>query len=216
MNVIPAVIPESRKHLEETLALVFSFAQDVQIDITDGVFVPNTSFPYNDNTSISTLEPLLKERSFELDLMINKPEEAIDEWLLLNPSRVVMHIESTKAISKCIQKVKDTGTSIGLSLNNDTNLSVLDPYYDEIDFVQVMGIAQIGKQGESFDERVLERITAIRNNHPECEVSVDGSVNKETIVRLREVGATRFVAGSAILKADNPKEAFEELLMVIQ
>ena len=73
-----------------------------------------------------------------------------------------------------------------------------------------MGIAKIGSQGQPFDERVLERVRVLRAEYPELTISIDGSVNVETVVLLSQAGADRFVSGSAILKAKNPAEAFHE------
>ena len=66
------------------------------------------------------------------------------------------------------------------------------------DFVQVMGIAEIGYQGEPFAEAALGRIRELRQAFPDLVMSVDGGVSSDTIVRLVEAGAQRFVSGSAI------------------
>ena len=75
-----------------------------------------------------------------------------------------------------------------------------------------MGIKEIGSQGQPFDERVLSRIRELKSIAPAILVSIDGSVTTETLPRLKEAGALRFISGSAILKAEEPREAFDALL----
>ena len=100
---------------------------------------------------------------------------------------------------------------MGIALNNDTDLSVLDPLMHHLDYVQCRGIAEIGRQGNSFDERVLDRVATLRGKYPELTISVDGSVNEETIKQLAEAGANRLVSGSAIIKSDDPAAAYQKL-----
>ena len=100
---------------------------------------------------------------------------------------------------------------LGLAINTTTSIDVLAPYCHRIDFVQCMGIARIGFQGEPFDERVLDQVRVARSTRPDMPISVDGAVNMETAKRLVETGATRLVSGSAILEADDFTQAIAEM-----
>ncbi len=73
-----------------------------------------------------------------------------------------------------------------------------------------MGIDKIGFQGQPFDERVLEQVKNIREKFPEKIISVDGSVNEETISELSDVGVNHFVMGSAFFENENLIEALED------
>lgn len=107
------------------------------------------------------------------------------------------------------------GRMVALALNNDTPLERLAPHLLDIDGVQCMGIAEIGAQGRSFDERVLNRIREIRSKYPELSIGVDGSVNEETIMRLKEAGANRFVVGSAVFDTPDPAQAYDALSKLV-
>ena len=100
---------------------------------------------------------------------------------------------------------------LGLALNPDTSLDTILPYMEKIDFVQCMGIARIGYQGQPFDERVLTQINQLRVKYPNLPISVDGGVNIETAALLKQAGATRLVAGSAIFGASDVSEAITGL-----
>lgn len=218
-RIVPAVIPSSRQQLDATLEILKGFASHVQVDIVDGVFANPTSWPYSEESGIeAALETLrFDDVSVEFDLMIQNPEETLDTWLKTKPSRIIVHIESTNNLDTVLAHAKVHEYELGLACNNDTDLGVLHEIDREaVDFVQLMGIAEIGSQGQPFDERVLERVREVKEAFPELPVSIDGGVNKETLPLLREAGADRFVAGSAILKADDPEAAYQELVQLAQ
>jgi len=214
-KIIPAIIPKSLDDLCAQISLVKSATNSFQVDIVDGKFVPFTSWPALDGGMPSDMNKVIGDFDIELDLMIQRPEYTISMWLETNASRFVIHVESSDDIRICIDKVKEAGKKVALSLNNDTDISEIEEHINRIDYVQCMGIAEIGRQGNSFDERVLDRVSSLKKKHPELEVSVDGSVNFETIQRLRDAGVDRFVSGSAIFGNDNPAEAFSELTEIV-
>lgn len=214
-HIIPAIIPKSLAHLRETLASVSGFAREVQVDIVDGQFVPFTSWPYGAGEQVSDLAAVSSVFDIEVDLMVQNPEAVLPEYIAAGAKRVVVHIESVTDIEAILSHRAAHEYMLGLSLNNDTPLDAITPYLSHVDFVQCMGIAQIGAQGASFDERVLERISTLRETNGMLEISVDGSVNEETLQKLFAAGANRFAVGSAILAADNPEAVFAHLSELI-
>lgn len=214
--IVPAVIPQSREHLDHSLDAVSGFAREVQVDIVDGNFVPFMSWPmrageWDEVDTLISEGGMGDEQLLEIDLMILHPEETLTEWMALGFTRFVIHVESTHKIPDIIRQLKSEEKVVGLSLDNGTELAEIEPYIGDIDFVQCMGIAEIGKQGNPFDERVLNRVTILKEQYPELEVSVDGSVNIDTIGRLNDVGVDRFISGSAIYGVSDPETAYREL-----
>lgn len=211
-TVIPAIIPDSLESLKMHLTSLAEVTSVFQVDIVDGKFVPFVSWPYNDRSEPKAINSYIEGLKIEFDLMIQNPEVALPEWLMTNAERFVIHIESTRDLPQCIALVKDAKKKIGIALNNETSFSGIEEHIAEIDFVQCMGIAEIGKQGNSFDDRVLLRVEEIKKAYPGLEITVDGSINVETIERVHEAGATRLVSGSAILESDSPIGTYNELL----
>lgn len=210
--VIPAIIPTSFSHLEETLRQVAPFAREVQVDVVDGKFVPFTSWPYMEGAKVSDLSQFTDDFIIEVDLMLNNPEEVILEYLDAKVRRIVVHLESTQKLNDIIAIRKEHDFKLGFSINNDTPLEVLTEVIEHAEYVQLMGIAHIGSQGQAFDERVLERIVTLKNRYPSLLISIDGSVNQSTISKLAHAGADRCVSGSAILKEESPEEAYDALV----
>jgi ribulose-phosphate 3-epimerase len=77
-----------------------------------------------------------------------------------------------------------------------------------------MGIAEIGYQGQQFDERVVAKIMKLRNMSPDIIISVDGGVNFETAPILIHAGANRLVSGSAIFKSEDINSTIKKLQTV--
>jgi ribulose-phosphate 3-epimerase len=238
MDVIPAIMPDSYDDLVAKAKRIRGLVPLAQIDIMDGAFVQSKSWPYTEGgvktephfialSSQSEGMPFWEDLDYEIDLMIAKPEAHIDEWLPLGASRLIFHIEAIKDLEVFFAHAifqpgaREIGgtkvVEVGMSIDPDTSIErikecFLKPnYIGKIDFIQCMGIAKIGYQGQPFDERVLERVNDLRVDFPNLPISIDGGVSKDTAKLLRQAGATRLVAGSAVFKAHDPEEAIRSL-----
>jgi len=213
--IVPALIPTSAEQIRSVLAAL-SFSPEIHIDVVDGNFVPFVSWPYTEEGGDPIEVHKTTDRfTLEVDLMVQSPLMAADSWLTAGADMLVFHTE-TIDLAAFTRFVESTRISIGICANNDTPLEVLVPYIEVADYIQLMGIAKIGSQGQPLDERVFERIAELKVKFPKHPITVDGSVNKETIVRLAKVGADRFICGSAIVGASNPEQAHLELAKLIQ
>ncbi len=211
--IVPAIIPTSSGHLVSTLAHL-GFSPEVHVDVVDGVFVQSVSWPYTPAGDPNQIKPVTDGFTLEVDLMVQNPLEAADVWVAAGADMLVFHIE-TISLEAFKRFAESTKISLGVCALNDTPLETLLPYLEVADYVQVMGIAAIGAQGQPLDERVFERIKTLKESNSRLLVSVDGSVNGDTISRLAKVGVDRFICGSAIAGATNPKEAHAYLSSLI-
>lgn len=238
IEIIPAIMPRNYNDLTEKMGLFAGVVPLVQIDIMDGKFVPNRTWPYNPGdqhfVKISREEegmPEWETIDFEVDLMIKNPEDVVEKWVMVGAQRIIIHCEGINPVradgrirptsnGASFDKIRDIVPKgiieLGIALNPSTPLSSIEPYLDRVDFVQCMGIAQIGFQGEPFDERVIEQIRSLRELAPTMPISVDGAVNFETAGMLAKAGATRLVSGSAILKSGDVSNAVIELRNLVQ
>lgn len=225
-EIIPAIMPQGLDDLNEKVGAVRGHAKVVQLDIMDGKFVQAKTWPYfhSNDRYFQALQneeaglPYWEDVDYELDLMVEHPDQHIDQWLALGPKRIVLHIESLLHPEESLKKLAEIRAivEIGLSFDDDYEVSKLDNYLEFVDFVQVMGIDEIGKQGESFEPRALYNITYIKEKFPDMPISVDGAVNPDTIQKLHAAGATRFVSGSAIYASGVPSENIHRLKTLLQ
>ncbi len=160
------------------------------------------------------VKPYLDSYTLEVDLMVSDPITAANAWIKAGADMFVFHIETVPL--QTLQHFAEACTvSIGVSCHGSTSMESLAEYLPTADYVQLMGIADIGSQGQSFDETVFEKIQFIKQLRPAISITIDGSVNKDTIARLKQAGADRFITGSAVTLQASPEQAHAELLALI-
>jgi ribulose-phosphate 3-epimerase len=216
VQIIPAILPKDYSQLENQVEDVSQNTDCVQVDICDGQFVPNATWPYkkHDNNFEQLLSeqkglPHWEEIDFEFDLMVNKPEEIVEDWIIAGAKRIVLHTDFEKAVEILSGRVE-----LGLAIEIDSPLETILPYADKVQFIQCMGIGNVGFQGQHFDSKVIDKIKEIRKVLPEMIISVDGGVSLENAQDLISAGASRLVVGSAIFNSDNFIETLEKFKRV--
>jgi ribulose-phosphate 3-epimerase len=207
--VVPAVIPTSAEHVRTECGRL-AFSAEFHLDVVDGTFVPSVSWPYTPAGHPDEVAAATATFTLEVDLMVAQPLVVAGEWEKAGADMLVFHIETVDAAA-LQQFATHSKVSVGLSLHGDTPLAALEPYLPMADYVQLMGIQTIGAQGLPFDEAVLDKIKTLKSSYPALTISIDGSVNKDTITRLSEAGADRFICGSAIVGQSDPQAAHAEL-----
>lgn len=224
-EIIPAILPKNFKDLEEKLEMVKDTVSSVQIDVLDGKFVGQASWPYDkhDNNFESIINeergmPFWEDFDFEIDMMVRDPLSLVSEWVRAGASRIVFHVDTLdyERDALLLDQLKSEGlVQIGFAIDPDQEPDSLNNYFQFADFIQVMGISNIGSQGNPFDSGCIEQITWIKKNVPNMIVSVDGGINADTLPFVLDAGADRVIVGSFIFKNVNPREAVEELKSLI-
>jgi ribulose-phosphate 3-epimerase len=224
--IIPAILPRSREDLEEKLFRLHGIVDAVQVDVVDGRFVSPPCWPYTKDPEGSPHPgddtfPYLGEIAYDIDLMVQEPEKIIGHWIRAGATRITVHAESTRQLPQIIRDFEQKYgydkdftpglLSFGLAVNIATDLSLIDPFVSKCDYVQFMGIAKIGKQGEPFDKKVLMKVSEFKKKHPETVIQVDGGVSPESIPELLIAGVNRLVVGSDLWKAPDLHEELKKL-----
>lgn len=218
IEIIPAILADDFEQLQDQIELVKLNTKRIQIDICDGQFTSSATWPYrkpDNNFEMLIREDLAlpgwEKIDYEFDLMVNKPETVVDDWVLAGASRIVLHIESKGNIKEAIEKLLGR-VEIGIALNIDTPVKMINDAMinDQIQFIQLMGIDHIGFQGQEFDSKVIDKIAEVKKAFPDLDISIDGGVSLENAQSLIGAGATRLIVGSAIFEAESPLGALEE------
>ena len=211
--IVPAFIPTS---VADLAAAVFAVGHvpEVHVDVTDGQFVPFRSWPYITPDSPLSAITILEPFALEVDLMVEDQLGAAAAWLQAGADQLVFHAEViSPTLLETFRVAQDV--SVGISSLNSLPLSRLYEYFPFVDYVQVMGIAQIGAQGLPFDESVLARIAQIQSDFPGMPISIDGSMNRTTLPRIVPLGLSRIIVGSAIMGQSDPLVAYHELVALV-
>jgi len=236
IEIIPAILPKDLDDLRDKMAQVSGLTPLVQIDICDGKFVPSKTWPYVKG-GMAEFErikaedegfPFWDSLDFEIDMMIKKPETVVEDWVKAGAKRLILHLESAPNILETIEKLRaeygtakeetfglEIGVALDIKTSNEEVYKILDLIDEEgnsiIDFVQFMGIDNVGFQGQEFDDQVLEKISDLRNLYPNIPISVDGGVSFDNAADLISAGATRLISGSAIFESDDIARAIHDL-----
>lgn len=218
-QVLPAIIPQSVEQMTEEIKKVSGFAKLVQIDISDGLFTPFKTWPYNglDPDFFNSLVaqeigwPKWEELDIELHLMVKNPETVLEKWISTGISGVVVQIEATDKMQHIINVCKSADIKVGIAIKPMTDIALLSPFVSQIDFIQCMGSDMLGKHGVELDESVLEKIKTLRQLYPERIIAVDIGVNEETAGELVLAGVNKLITGSTLLEANNPEKIFRYL-----
>ena len=174
--LIPTILTNTFAEFARQVDLVKDLVPYIQIDVMDGEFVPNQSFP--DIEKINDLETSLP---WELHLMVNHPLAEMEKWSTVkNVYRAIFPIESLDNPAECIAYARGKCWQVGMVLNPETPLSAVQPYLDQLDVLMFMTVHP-GVQGNPFLPEVGEKIRAFTalTSRPLC--AVDGAVSSTTI-----------------------------------
>lgn len=236
IEIIPAILTKTYDDLKNKISLVRGVTPIVQIDICDGVYTQNYTWPFRSTGSDRETDeldfhaqdilgereglPFWEDIEFEFDLMVSDAVENFDFYMRFGPKRVVFHLEAQRDLNTFQDflegidiYIRET-IQIGVAIKPSTPLEKIFPIVPFIDFVQCMGIEKVGFQGQDFDERVVYQIKSLKERFQEITVSVDGGVNVDTAQELVSAGADRLVIGSAIFNTSDiigTVEMFENL-----
>lgn len=218
-RIIPAIIPDSIDTLRARVREVRGSVQRVQLDVLDGHYTPTASWPY-DSADAKAFESLRREDDglpywqdvdYEVDLMVTRPEERAEEWVLTGAACLIVHVESTERVPEIIALCRDRRVELALALKPSTDIERIAPYAEDLVFVQCMGSDRIGAYGVPLEPRALDTIRALATRYPHLPIGVDIGVNEKTLPALCAAGATRFAVGSAIFATPSPRRAYGEL-----
>lgn len=200
IEIIPAILPKTFNELEMRLGQLRGAQGVVQIDLV--------------GTNILAGEevlPLWEEFDFEIDSMLADPAAEISSYIALGASRIVVHADASRAHGalESVQHLRggSFATEIGVALQVTDTVDMLQPFAGLYDYVQVMGIAQVGSQGQPFDERAVSLVQSLRSHDEHLVIQIDGGIELTEVERLVQAGAQRLVVGHAIVRAEDPLRA---------
>ena len=101
--------------------------------------------------------------------------------------------------------VKSLNIKVGLALDLDSDVKLLDNYLDKIDLVLLMSVYP-GYGGQEFIEDVVSKTKnlkeIIKKDNHNVILSIDGGINNNTIIKVKDY-VDMVVAGSYITSSDD-------------
>ncbi len=200
VKISPSILAADLLHLGDAVAAAEQGGADrFQVDVMDGLFVPNISFGPPVVAAMRRATKLL----LEAHLMIVQPERYVESFAQAGADLIIVHQEAALHLDRIVQHIKQLGKRAGVALNPATPAAVLDQIIEQIDLVLVMTVNP-GFGGQTFIQHTLRKIQMVQQmlseRNPACEIEIDGGVEVETIGAAYEAGARVFVAGTSVFK----------------
>ncbi len=210
MQIIPALIvhDDDAKNDFEELKSRFSRIQPIlaslggwiQLDITDGKFVPAMTYLMWDEIRFFT-----QAAQVDLHLMVQNPETMIDKWIVTKPARITFHIEATKKPEEIIAACRAAGVGVGIALNPETPFSSIQHLTLDIDLLLFLGVRP-GRGGQAFIPEVMEKIKSLSTSGIDLthvKIGVDGGVNGEIARALKSANVDVIMVGDYLFSSDD-------------
>tara|TARA_B100001250_G_C19667338_1_gene729856 strand:+ start:332 stop:991 length:660 start_codon:yes stop_codon:yes gene_type:complete len=203
IQVSPSILSADFSQLgNEIKRLEKGGADLIHVDVMDGHFVPNLTIgpPVIKNLKKCTNLP------FDVHLMISPVHKYIEDYAKAGADIITFHPEATKNLKDTIELVKKLNKKVGISLNPNTDINVLDKNFKYIDLILVMSVYP-GFGGQKFIPGVIEKIKKLKkikeDNNYDYDIEVDGGINFSNSKEVLSAGANILVSGTTIFKENN-------------
>ena len=187
---------------EEIKSLEKAGADLIHIDVMDGHFVPNITIG---SEVIKKIRPLTKV-PFDVHLMISPVDNFIEDFANAGSDIITIHPEATKDLKKSIELIKKFDKKVGISLNPNSEISLVEPYLNDIDLILVMSVNP-GFAGQKFKPEVLKKLEKIKkiimSKNLKIDLEIDGGINFQNSMDAKNAGANILVSGSTIFNENN-------------
>jgi len=206
IKIAPSILSADFSCLRSELEKIEKSGADmVHLDIMDGHFVPPITIGA---IVVEALRPHTK-LPFDAHLMVSNPERHIESFAKAGADSITIHAEAAADLEASLARIKSLGVRAGVSINPETDESVVLNILDKVDMVLVMTVHP-GYGGQKYIAGMENKVRHIREaanklNLP-LDIQVDGGINPETIKTVVSAGANVIVTGSAFFSSKDPAE----------
>lgn len=191
-------------NLAAEMKRVEPFSERWHLDVADGHYVKNLLF-------FPDLIAQLRRHSakpFEVHLMVTDPLGWIDPFVEAGADIILFCFDSVKNPGDVLKAIKARGKKAGVSLLITESIDVLEPHWNDLDVLCIVGTA-MGIKGASMDAGIPGKIRRVRDiirqRNLKTEIEADGGIRRETVPLLKAAGADYIVPGSLMFKEDPPQ-----------
>ena len=210
VQIAPSMLAADFLHLEKDVQMVNDYADLFHLDIMDGVFVPNLSYGFPVVEAIASMA----KKPLDVHLMIVHPENYVKRFAEVGAGMISFHLNATEDPDAVLAAIRESGAKAGLVINPDIPVESLYPHLKNCDYILLMSVFA-GFGGQKFIEDTYQRVRTLKAEIDRqglvIPIEVDGGVSASNAAALVEAGAEMLVAGSAVFKAESPKEVIEAM-----
>ena len=203
IQISPSILSADFSQLgKEIKKLEDGGADLIHVDVMDGHFVPNLTIG---PPVIKALRNYTK-LPFDVHLMISPVHKYIKNFAEAGSDIIKIHPEATENLNESISLIKRLNKKVGISLNPDTNIRVIESEIKNIDLVLVMSVFP-GFGGQKFIPETIKKIKDLKEikdkNNYNFDIEVDGGINFLNSKDVINAGANILVSGTTIFKENN-------------
>lgn len=211
----PSLLSADFTNLEKEFKILNEEKVDfIHLDIMDGNYVPNISYGPGVVKKLRPLTDIL----FDTHLMIERPENFIEDFVKAGSDIITIHPSTTKHLDRTLSLIKSYGKKAGLALNPGDSLDILDYNIENIDLVLIMSVNP-GFGGQKFIPSALRKISEVKKliekRNLKTLIEVDGGIKLGNAKDVLDAGADILVSGSGIFEKGRTREnikSFKEIL----
>ena len=185
------------------------------IDVMDGKFVEKDT--YKKMFEYASYIKRISNLPLDVHLMVENINEAVEDFLALEPNIITFHLEACKNKEEVMEKInyiKSNNCKVGIAIKPDTKIEEIYEFLPYIHMCLIMTV-EPGKGGQTFLSEMLKKIEKLKQHlekeNLETDIEVDGGINLKTAPEVKKAGANILVAGTAILMANRFENIIKEL-----
>lgn len=206
--ICPSILASTPKQYHEQMQKVASFAERIQIDLTDGRFAKNGTIDPAD-----AWWPVGIKADFHL--MYHEPDRAIDVILEHQPNLVIVHAEAKGNFLAIVEKFRKLDIKIGIALLPQTSIQAIEPALNRVDHVLVFS-GNLGEYGGHANLDLLNKVRDLKQRRPNLEVGWDGGVTNRNISQLAFGGIDVFDVGGFLQESPDPERDYHSLKRIAE
>jgi ribulose-phosphate 3-epimerase len=209
IQIMPSILAADFGHLAAgCLRAQESGADQIHVDVMDGVFVPNISF----GPDVVRMSVAVVSIPQNVHLMVKRPQDHIKAFADAGSDTIQIHIEADCDVQETLAAIRALGKRPAITLNPETPAESIFQCLDNrwVDEVLVMSVHP-GFGGQKYLAYVEEKVAAIRRRAQWVDIAIDGGIDDETVGRAAACGVNLFVAGSYLFKQTDMAAAISGL-----